>query len=530
MNADPSHSGAGGEENSWETLAEDLFGIDLGAKGAGQPLVGPEDLALDDAESPLTSAKAAKGSPEAAEPPAGPAPKQAEPKSRQEPRMLRVAKPQKNRIPAPEEDDFGADLGLDDPEAGDDIESDFEVEEEVIAETDAESVAPGQSTAETPEERREQRSEGGEDDSYWDPLKTWQWGEEEGEPSEHRERPPGGRGGRGGGGPRRSGGRERSGSRERSGGRERRPQEGGGPRSRRPGGRSENRSEGRGEGRRSDQPQERRPEERPRRPPVAPDRPVPDEPDDFGAGLLEGSAIESSHGGSEPWDIESPIESRRPRQEFAESEEIDSAEEGPESTESTESERPPRRRRRRRRSRPRRERPGEPVERQDRAESADESRIDDEVEVEDEPAGEFLSDEDSTEESGAEREVAENRPPRRRRRRRRRPGERGPRREDSADEPLTDLEADEEFRSEAPLRTSSAADDEDEGVDAEGELEGDDDEAPRVYRNVPTWEEAISYLLHRPGDSGSRERDSGGPREQRRDSGRRPDRGERSHD
>jgi hypothetical protein len=82
------------------------------------------------------------------------------------------------------------------------------------------------------------------------------------------------------------------------------------------------------------------------------------------------------------------------------------------------------------------------------------------------------------------------------------------------------------------LRSSPTADDEEEeGVDAEGELDGDDDEAPRVYRNVPTWEEAISYLLHRrPGDSGSRERDSGGPREPRRDGGRRPDRGERSRD
>src|SRR5580658_7813032 len=111
MNADPSHSGAGGEENSWETLAEDLFGIDLGAKGAGQPLVGPEDLALDDAESPSIGAKSAKDSHESAVPPAGPVPRQSEPKSRQEPRTLRVAKPQKNRIPKAEEDDFGADLG-----------------------------------------------------------------------------------------------------------------------------------------------------------------------------------------------------------------------------------------------------------------------------------------------------------------------------------------------------------------------------------------------------------------------------------
>ena len=131
------------------------------------------------------------------------------------------------------------------------------------------------------------------------------------------------------------------------------------------------------------------------------------------------------------------------------------------------------------------------------------------------------------------REPVENRPPRRRRRRRRRPGERGPRPEPSSEEPMTELEAEDEFPSEQPLGLSSTDDDadEEEAVDAEGDLEGEEDEAPRVYRNVPTWEEAISYLLHRrPNESRPNEGESSGSREPRRDGGRRPNRGDRSRD
>ena len=100
---------------------------------------------------------------------------------------------------------------------------------------------------------------------------------------------------------------------------------------------------------------------------------------------------------------------------------------------------------------------------------------------------------------------------------------------------MTDAEADEAFPAESRLDASSDdedADEDEEGVEVEGDAESDD-EAPRVYRNVPTWEEAISFLLHRrPGDSRPREGESGGPREFRREGGRRPppDRGERSHD
>jgi hypothetical protein len=42
-----------------------------------------------------------------------------------------------------------------------------------------------------------------------------------------------------------------------------------------------------------------------------------------------------------------------------------------------------------------------------------------------------------------------------------------------------------------------------------------------VYRNVPTWEEAISFLVHRRPPEGRPRDDSGpGPRGPRRDGGR----------
>lgn len=182
------------------------------------------------------------------------------------------------------------------------------------------------------------------------------------------------------------------------------------------------------------------------------------------------------------------------------------------------------------------------MERQEGAGPTDES----EPEFDDRTDDESLSGEDSSEDSSeetpeetsleksedsrGESEGHETGPPRRRRRRRRRPGDRGPKREEPADVPLSAAEADDAFPAESSLELSADdEDDEDDGVEAEAdaESEGDgegDEESPRVYRNVPTWEEAIGFLLHRrPGDSG-------GPREFRRDGGRRPDRGERPRD
>ena len=157
------------------------------------------------------------------------------------------------------------------------------------------------------------------------------------------------------------------------------------------------------------------------------------------------------------------------------------------------------------------------MERQERTESSDEG----EIENEEAPSDEFLSDEEPTEESPLEAEESDRSAPRRRRRRRRRPGERGPRRELPAESSLlksslTESESEAPFAAASPYQASSDDEDEeedDEAAEAEGEeVEGEgDEESPRVYRNVPTWEEAIGFLLHRqPGDSHSREGHSGG--------------------
>ena len=117
MNADPSCAGAGGEENSWETLAEDLFGIDLGAKSAGEPIVVPEDLNLDEPDNSATEAKAApaKGTPESAAPgPTAARPettgRPAEKRPAREERRPPARKPPAARPAPPADDDFGADL------------------------------------------------------------------------------------------------------------------------------------------------------------------------------------------------------------------------------------------------------------------------------------------------------------------------------------------------------------------------------------------------------------------------------------
>jgi hypothetical protein len=133
-------------------------------------------------------------------------------------------------------------------------------------------------------------------------------------------------------------------------------------------------------------------------------------------------------------------------------------------------------------------------------------------------------------EAGAEGESEDSEGARRPRRRRRRRGRRGsgdrsgPREErapgrstvaggseprDLSDEP--DDDDDEED-----------LDEDSDDLTGESELTAEDEEgdenAPRVYRNVPTWEEAISFLVHKRPSEGRR--DEGGPREPRRDGGR----------
>jgi hypothetical protein len=152
----------------------------------------------------------------------------------------------------------------------------------------------------------------------------------------------------------------------------------------------------------------------------------------------------------------------------------------------------------------------------------------DEEGAEDRVVGDDLEESDDSvleeSEGAAEPGSEESEGPRRRRRRRgrRRPGDRGPRGErrpgppsrseaDSAEgEPLGE-EDDDDLEDNGDLTGESE-------LGAEDDSEEGDEESPRVYRNVPTWEEAISFLVHKRPEGRP---DSGGPREGRRDGGRR---------
>jgi hypothetical protein len=134
---------------------------------------------------------------------------------------------------------------------------------------------------------------------------------------------------------------------------------------------------------------------------------------------------------------------------------------------------------------------------------------------------------EEADEQAAESEESEGNRPRRRRRRRggrdRRPGERGPREQRGAGRP-SDVSA-ESTSDDEPLEDD--LDEESGDLTGESELSADDEGeegegAPRVYRNVPTWEEAISYLSHKRPPEGRSRDDSGpgGSREPRRDGGR----------
>src|ERR1700730_4482492 len=120
MNADPLRAGSGGEEDSWETLAEDLFGIDLGASPAADAQISSEDLLLD--EPAPTAPEAKTPTPPTAEP-ARPAPEQEEsarPKRHESRRPERgPARPPRaertRSAPPPAQDDFGAARDLDAP-------------------------------------------------------------------------------------------------------------------------------------------------------------------------------------------------------------------------------------------------------------------------------------------------------------------------------------------------------------------------------------------------------------------------------
>src|SRR5580704_5771918 len=210
MNADPLRAGSGGEEDSWETLAEDLFGIDLGTKPSADAPISSEDLLLDE------PSPAAPPPPEAksAAPPARPevererkTPERSGHRESRRPERGPSRPPRAQRTPPPD-DDFGADLDLEAPFAG-------SREPEPEPETPPEEFSErGKSEGREPPRRRDERPredrprEGrpreqapaseseessdqtpapDESDTYWDPLKNWQWGEERESSHEPRE-------------------------------------------------------------------------------------------------------------------------------------------------------------------------------------------------------------------------------------------------------------------------------------------------------------------------------------------------------
>jgi len=354
MNADPLRAGQGGEEDPWESLAEDLLGINLGANPAADSLISPEDISLDEPESPSSSAKpsAAKDVPPERE--RGPAPKPAEKGREAGEKRHAESRSAASQSSWADEEDFGADLDLEEAP-----EEKSEAEEETRTPT-ANDESEHESDSASPSDGEEATS-AAESDTYWDTLKDWRWDESDddsGVRREHRDRgdrPQRDRGGERSGG-RRS--RER-GPRERSGRGEGRSRP---PESRPPEGRREERPESprehRPEGRREERPPTRRgsrPAERPpRREP--PPRTVSKSEDEsgFGAGLLDDDLSADTRDYSAEDRFEPPNREKVPRDDESEDRgDTANVEETSDEDAASTGERPPRRRRRRRRSRSR---------------------------------------------------------------------------------------------------------------------------------------------------------------------------------
>src|ERR1700693_1059497 len=135
MNADPMRAGSGGEDDSWHTLAEDLFGVDLGAK-PGDAQISPEDLLLDE-PAPGSTSTPSTGKPTGDSPQPthdrGTSQPRREPErpgrsgsGRPESARSETRRPapdsgrssRAQRTPPPADDDFGADLDLEAPFGG----------------------------------------------------------------------------------------------------------------------------------------------------------------------------------------------------------------------------------------------------------------------------------------------------------------------------------------------------------------------------------------------------------------------------
>ena len=391
----------------------------------------------------------------------------------------------------------------------------------------AEDVAPPEASAPTDEPTESQAPT----DDYWGALETWDWAEGEVAREKRSESGSSGdrsgrrdEGGRRGQRPRR--GREESAGRDRersgrSGGSARRREEAA-PESPPREDRTPRAEETRSEATPAEAPRRpRRPRreeaagsgaERPRPPKAR--KPIKND-DDFGAGLDEEFITEQDEWEAGPFEEAAAPISSEDDDDFGGGLEVSGSPERSRDADEGDDEDRPKRRRRRRRRRPA----------GDRTESAGaESATDEDRDQTDEEASSTTSSEEdfSDGDQSAEAEDSDDRPRRRRRRRRRRSG---PTDGGEAVAPRTDDFDDAEVLETVPRRPQPTL--EPGGAHLEEVFDGEEPEPIQHinYDDVPTWDEAISYLVRvREGDSRGRgQRESGGsPNRGRRPPQRRP--------
>jgi len=455
MSTNPNPSNSADNDDSWEELAESLFGTAYGKEHSTS--AGFTDEPAPPVEAPRPPA-AEQASPAPTPAPAVPPP----PDEEEETAEVVISEVVETEIEVQQ-------MVLED--AGDALEAESERDEPRTA-TPAEKTAPS--------------------DTYWDALANWSW-DDAGSGSRERAPRSGDRGGR----PERS---------ERSGGRP--PRGGGGTGGPRSGSERRERPAG-------SEASERRPA------PAAPVRAEsarvePRDDENFGEGLLEEEPVQTRVSPPAPRAERIETEARpaaearpapaapRPAAEADDFEADDDLPDTPEEAEATDeaggSEDAPRKRRRRRRRR----RSGAEETAPAAASRTDDTAFPEAEEVEADAGAEV------EEPAEAESDEGDDRGPRRRRSRRRRRGERGDRGEAApAREPAaaaraaTDSDEDEDldatdFGSEVtehPGRVASSALDDEDDEGAESESDDDGVDATINYGDVPTWEEAISYLL-----------------------------------
>ena len=495
MNNDKNTPVAANDDDPWESLAEDLFGMPFGKEhSASENVASAAESAAADRQ------QAREPSPQAAAP----------------------ADDTWGLEPASEESDTASAAAPVEPQASTDAGFDNDLDQDEPDSPPAVEAPPAESFEDRATEPQGRKSTASAGDSYWDALAAWSWDDS------GRSAPPS------------------SSSRSSDSGRDSR-------RSERP---PRGSDAGRRPERRSDQPPraERGDVKRPAASPVPPKStparaPAEDETDDFGTGLLEeqpskkapapsGTARVVSERSTErsaapddaAFDGEDTMDAVESDSDLEgeDREPVDATSDGTGSPDEPGPDRKRRRRRRRGRGRGPGEAQSSATERgasgegsqAARAEASDESEDADDIAADSDADAASEGDAAGTE---SERESDSGRPGRRRRPRRRRRGEPVERTGETAARrtPSDDLDSDESVIAGPSSRRDehdeddddddevevfegggrSSLDDEDDDDDhdlpaGEGD-EDDEDSAEHVmtYTNVPTWEEAISYLL-----------------------------------